>query len=165
MRFGSIRIQHGVWENVNQNTPDVTLQNAPSFWRLTDTTDGTVDCVNESQLQSWLASYVIVGSSLELSERLGNAYLTRYTSSGALRRLMGYDQTGRIVLSYRDSADGKLKAKRSIRSNSSGAASSRAAQGSCSGPTLRMAKCLGAQGVRKSPLPPRSWTLSHTARP
>src|SRR3546814_6585800 len=41
-------------EHVNQNTPDVTLQNAPSFWRLTDTTDGTVNCVNESHLQSWL---------------------------------------------------------------------------------------------------------------
>jgi hypothetical protein len=26
-------------------------------------------------------------------------------------RLLGYDQTGRIVLSYRDSADGKLKSE------------------------------------------------------
>jgi hypothetical protein len=38
-------------------------------------------------------------------------YLAAYVKKSAFSegRLIGYDQTGRIVLSYRDSADGKLK--------------------------------------------------------
>ena len=40
-------------------------------------------------------------------------YLAAYVKKSAFSegRLMGYDQTGRIVLSYRDSADGKLKSE------------------------------------------------------
>jgi hypothetical protein len=36
---------------------------------------------------------------------------TRLKSAFSEGRLLGYDQTGRIVLSYRDSADGKLKSE------------------------------------------------------
>ena len=43
-------------------------------------------------------------------------------------------------------------------------ASSRAAQGPCSPPALRMAKSRGTQGVPKSSLPSWSWALSHPAR-
>ena len=40
-------------------------------------------------------------------------YLAAYVKKSAFSegRLLGYDQTGRIVLSYRDSADGKLKSE------------------------------------------------------
>ena len=70
------------------------------------------------------------------------------------------------MLSYRDSADGKLKSEaldplELIRS----LASSRPAQGSCSRAALRMAKSRGTQGIPKSSLPARSWALSHPARP
>ena len=47
-------------------------------------------------------------------------YLAAYVKKSAFSegRLLGYDQSGRIVLSYRDSVDRKLKSKALDRSNS-----------------------------------------------
>ena len=95
-------------------------------------------------------------------------YLAAYVKKSAFSegRLLGYDQTGRIVLSYRDSADGKLKSEAlDPLELIASLASSRSAQGSCSRAALRMAKSRGTQGVLKSSLPPRSGTLSHPVSP
>ena len=95
-------------------------------------------------------------------------YLAAYVKKSAFSegRLLGYDQTGRIVLSYRDSADGKLKSealdplelirrwllhvlpKGLVRVRHYGWLSPAA-----------------HKAFSKSPFPPRSWTLSHPARP
>jgi Putative transposase len=95
-------------------------------------------------------------------------YLAAYVKKSAFSegRLLGYDQTGRIVLSYRDSADGKLKSEaldplELIRRWLLHVLP----KGLVRVPTLRMVRCRGTQGVSKSPFPPRSWTLSHPVRP